>query len=200
MQNKKMFLFILVGFAIVTSAVIFMLYPKKNDIPPISDNEKSGATSPKNATYIIDSKKVTLKNGLSETSFEPGSATKIVTKYFGNEINPDLDKDGRPDSVFLITQNLGGSGTFYFVVAALNKESGYVGTDAVLLGDRISPQTIEMSREVGKERIIIVNYADRYIDDSFSTPPSLGKSIWLLLDTKTMQFGEVAQNFEGESN
>jgi heat shock protein HslJ len=31
-------------------------------------------------------------------------------------------------------------------------------------------------------------------------PPSVGKSIWLLLDPETLQFGEVEQNFEGEAD
>ena len=48
--------------------------------------------------------------------------------------------------------------------------------------------------------IIVVNYADRKAGESFAVQPSIGKSLWLLLDTKTMQFGEVVKNFEGEAN
>jgi heat shock protein HslJ len=45
-----------------------------------------------------------------------------------------------------------------------------------------------------------VNYADRKATDSFATPPSVGKSIWLLLDPVTHELGEVVQNFEGEAD
>ena len=38
------------------------------------------------------------------------------------------------------------------------------------------------------------------IRENFSTAPSVGKSIWLLLDTETLQFGEVVQDFEGEAD
>jgi heat shock protein HslJ len=38
------------------------------------------------------------------------------------------------------------------------------------------------------------------LGESFDVQPSVGKSIWLKLDTETMQFGEVAQNFEGEAD
>jgi heat shock protein HslJ len=48
--------------------------------------------------------------------------------------------------------------------------------------------------------VIVVNYADRKQSESFVTPPPVAKSIWLKLDTATMQFGEVAQNFEGEAD
>lgn len=127
-----------------------------------------------------------------------GQSTKLVgnTKFFGNELKTDLDGDGRDDVVFLITQSKGGSGTFYYVVAALNTERGYVGSEGLLLGDRIAPQTTEK----GKGKIVVVNYADRAPTDPFTTPPSVGKSIWLLLDPQSMQFGEVAQNFEGEAD
>ncbi|MDD5152839.1 MAG: META domain-containing protein [Candidatus Pacebacteria bacterium] len=153
-------------------------------------------TSPQNATYTIEGQKVTLKNGVSEVSIAPGSASKIVTRYFGNAVSHDFDGDGREDSAFILTQETGGSGTFYYVVAALNTVDGYVGSEGVLLGDRIAPQTTEM----GKGNIIVVNYADRNPGESFDIRPSVGKSIWLLLDPKTMQFGEVAQNFEGEAD
>ncbi len=120
----------------------------------------------------------------------------VETKYFGNEVRADLNNDGREDVVFLITHQPGGSGTFFYVVAALNTERGYVGSAGVLLGDRIAPQTTE----VRPNNIILVNYADRAPGEPFTARPSVGKSIWLKLDPETMQFGEVAQNFEGESD
>jgi hypothetical protein len=153
----------------------------------------------KNATYIIDGQLVTLVNGRSEVPSAPGSASKIITQYFGNEVSYDFDGDGRTDVAFLLTQSTDGSGTFYYVVAALNTVNGYVGSSGLLLGDRIAPQTTEMSQNPNTPNVIVVNYADRNPGESFAVAPSLGKSIWLLLDPKTMQFGEVAQNFEGES-
>jgi heat shock protein HslJ len=153
----------------------------------------------KNAEYVIDGQRVRLVNGISETAAAPGSTSKIVTQYFGNEVRHDLNGDGREDVVFLVTQRTGGSGTFYYVVAALNMPLGYIGAQGLLLGDRIAPQTTEMSKAVGKENIVVVNYADRKPDESFSVAPSVGKSIWLKLDPNTMQFGEVVQNFEGEA-
>jgi heat shock protein HslJ len=149
-----------------------------------------------NATYKIDGQDVRLTNGKSEKESTPGSASKIITQYFGNEVKSDLDDDGREDIAFILTQQTGGSGTFYYFVAALNKEEGFKGSDAVLLGDRIAPQSTNM----GKGNIIVVNYADRKSGESFAVSPSEGKSMWLLLDPKTMQFGEVAQNFEGEAD
>lgn len=151
-------------------------------------------------TYIINGKKVTLKNGVSEVRAVPDSASKITTRYFGNEVKHDLDGDGTEDSVFLLTQETGGSGIFYYVVALLKTKSGPVGSQGLFLGDRIAPQTTELDERGGRINVIVVNYADRNPGESFTVRPSLGKSIWIKLDTKTMQFGEVAQNFEGEAD
>ena len=57
-----------------------------------------------------------------------------------------------------------------------------------------------MSRNPVQKNVIVVNYAERVPGEPFTTQPSIGKSIWLLLDPETMQFGEVAQNFEGEAD
>jgi len=45
----------------------------------------------------------------------------------------------------------------------------------------------------------VVNYAVRAPGEPMTARPSVGKSVWLKLDPQTMQFGEVVQNFEGES-
>jgi len=141
-----------------------------------------------NATYSIDGSPVTLVNGVSITDAAPGSASKITTRYFGNEVDADLNGDGRPDAAFILTEDTGGSGTFYYAVAALNTASGYVGSQGVLLGDRIAPQATVM----GTSTTIIFNYADRNPGESFATPPSVGKSVALKLNPATMQLAPVA--------
>ena len=150
----------------------------------------------KNVEFSIGGERIQLEEGVAEKESAPGSASKIVTHYFGNVVMQDLNNDGREDAVFLVTQETGGSGTFFYVVAALNTERGYVGSEALLLGDRIAPQTTEK----GPLGSVIVNYADRKPGEDFSVQPSLGKSIRLKLDVDSMQFGEVAQNFEGEAD
>jgi hypothetical protein len=105
---------------------------------------------------------------------------------------------------FLLTYEPGGSGTFFYVAAALNTPDGYAGSEAFLLGDRIAPQSTNIdegltARGTYRQNVIVVNYADRLPGEPFTTSPSIGKSVWLKLDPDTMRFGEVAQNFEGEA-
>lgn len=156
----------------------------------------AGGNNYKNGTYVLGDMLVTLEDGINETPTGEDSSTMITTRYFGNELFKDLDGDGREDVVFLMTQEGGGSGTFFYAVAALNTESGYIGSRGVLLGDRIAPQTIES----GEGAQVIVNYADRAVDEPMTTAPSVGKSMRLLFEPASMQFGEVVADFEGEAD
>ena len=166
-------------------------------------NEKQGdqkpAQNPKDATYVIEGKVVTVKNGVSEMEIMPGSASKIITRYFGNELKTDLDGDGPDDVAFLLTQEGGGSGTFFYAVAALNTNAGYIGSDGYPLGDRIAPQSTNLSPNPRHKYVIVVNYADRAPGEPMTTRPSVGKSAYLKLSPATMQWGIVEPDFEGES-
>ena len=176
---------IVIGLAVVIIILvaILMFVPGKSGVVEKANPDFSSS----DGTYTVEGQKVTLKNGLSEVSIAPDSASKIVTRYFGNEVKYDFDGDGREDSAFLITQDAGGSGTFFYAVARLNKIDGPVGSEAFLLGDRIAPQTTEL-REGG---VILVNYADRNPGESFAVQPSAGKSVWLVFDTETIKLEKI---------
>lgn len=158
----------------------------------------------RNSSFGVEGARVTLVNGVAETQFASMPDVKVMTRYFGNGVSHDLDNDGRKDAVFLVTQDGGGSGTFFYVVAVLNTAKGYVGSDSYPLGDRIAPQSMNIDEGqtvegTMRKNVIVVNYAVRKPSESMTTAPSVGKSVWLKLDPATMKFGEVAQNFEGES-
>jgi hypothetical protein len=147
----------------------------------------SGVTQgvdPQNATYLIDGKEVTLVNGVAEQEAAPGSATKIVTRYFGNAVDIDLNSDGLMDSGFLLTQDGGGSGTFYYVAAAINNAGSTQGTNAILLGDRIAPQSTNV--DPNNPTQFIVNYLDRKASDPMSAQPSVAVSRTFKLDNGTL--------------
>lgn len=157
-------------------------------------------TDHRHAEYMIEGQRVQLRDGVAEVPAAPGSASLVTTRYFGNELVADLNDDGRDDMVFILTQDVGGSGTFYYVVAALNTVSGYVGSAGYLLGDRIAPQSTELSQNPSHKSVIVVNYAERASGEPMTTLPSVGKSVWLKLDPDALQFGTVEQEFPGEAD
>lgn len=170
-MNKRKILYIIALFIIISCVIVYM-YNKQYIV---SDYKK--------AEFMIEGQSVVIDE----------------KNYFGNELFTDLNGDGREDVVFLITQSPGGSGTFFYVVGALNTEKGYIGSDGYLLGDRIAPQTTENSRNPRHKNVIVVNYADRRFDEPMTTSPSIGKSAYLKLVPETMQWAIVEPDFEGES-
>jgi hypothetical protein len=152
-----------------------------------------------NTAYEIEGQRVTLVDGVAEAEASPGSASRIVTRYFGTELKTDLNDDGREDVVFVLTQQRGGSGTLFYAVAALNTAAGYVGSDGYLLGDRVAPQTTVVSPHPRHKNVIVVNYNDRRPGEPMTAEPAVGKSVYLKLDPQAMRWGVVVPDFEGES-
>jgi hypothetical protein len=146
---------------------------------------------PMNTSYTIEGQKVRLIDGRHETEAAPGSAAKIKTKVFGEPAKGDLDGDGDEDAALFIQQAPGGSGIFYYVAAALDRKGTYRGTNGVLLGDRIAPQTIQI-----RNGVVVANYADRRLGEPMAIPPSLGKTKYLIL--KRGQLEEIKPLGEGE--
>ena len=167
---------VLAGFGL-WEFIYFQKNVSENSANPLETEQKDY----KNISYVIDGKSVDLKNGISEVEAVSGSASKIVTKYFGNVAAGDLNGDGINDTAFLLTQDGGGSGTFYYVVVALKTSDGYIGTNAILLGDRIAPQTTEI-----RNGYLIVNYADRAENEPMTTRPSMGKSKYLVVENNSL--------------
>lgn len=157
---------------------------------------KESAPDPLNATYTIERQEIRLVNGRHEVQAALGSATKIRTWVFGEPVCGDLDGDGDEDEALLLIQHPGGSGIFYYVAGALNTNGTYLGTNAVLLGDRVAPQTIEI-----RNGVVVANYTDRRFEESMTTPPTVGVSKYMTLRAGELQkiqpLGEGEQVVEG---
>lgn len=135
----------------------------------------------KNVAYQIEGQEILLKNGVAETSIASDLNETVDTEYFGNEVKGDFNGDGTEDAAFVLTQSGSWTGVFFYVVVAIKTADGYKGTNAILLGDRIAPQTTEFKK--GK---IIVNYADRKAGEPFSQDPSVGVSKYLKIDGRQL--------------
>lgn len=166
---------------IILGVLVYLFYPKsmvdsKKDADIFREPTKAFTFDPKNTTYSIERQSITLVNGVGQTDSAPGSASKTITRYFGNEAYGDVDGDDDNDVVYLITQDGGGSGLFYFAVVALRTPTGYKLTNTFFVGDRIAPQSTEI-QEDAKE--IHINYAERKKGEPMSAEPSVGAVLLL---------------------
>ena len=124
---------------------------------------------PSNATYILDSRTITLTNGVFDEPAAPGSAAKATTRLTDKRASGDMNGDGKPDVAVVLTSSGGGSGTFYYAVALLSQGGGKGdATNAILLGDRIGVDAIRI--DGGK---IIIDTLERRPGEPFTTAPSV---------------------------
>ena len=170
-----------------------------------TEAEPQGATAggpdkpdPLNTAYTLDGVQdtVTLVDGRSEAPAAPNSAARVLTAVWGDPILADFSGDGREDAVLVLTQTRGGSGTFYYLAAAVREDDGYRAIGGAFLGDRILPQTVGVE---GKR--ITVAYLDRNAGEAMATPPSQPRERMFVYDTAGGgHLAVVAQDFEGEAD
>ena len=89
----------IIGIAVVAIVVIVGLvwYTER-----IGNTTEAVLADYKNATYTVEGETLTLVNGRAESTSAPGSASKTITQYFGNEATGDLNGDGLPDVAFIL--------------------------------------------------------------------------------------------------
>ena len=126
------------------------------------------APDPSNATFKIDRAQVTLTNGKADTEAAPGSASRIVTTLTDKRATGDVDGDGRADTIVVLTQQPGGTGTFYYVAVLLNGTTGVTATPATLLGDRIAVNALRLDGTT-----IAVDLLERASGQPFTASPSV---------------------------
>ncbi len=122
------------------------------------------------ATYVIDGQPIALRYGSASTPIA-GSEKNIFmqTGYFGKASYGDLNGDGKQDVAVILTQEPGGSGTFYYLAAALKAADGTAtGTNALLLGDRIIPRSTAVDGDM-----VTVKYLDRQTGEPMSAAPAV---------------------------
>ncbi len=199
MNKKSIFISGIAVLAVVVGGAIFYSYSistadKDMEKEPVVSDPLARA-DPKNISYNVAGESITLVDGKYERAITPETQARKTISIFGEPTTGDVDADGDLDAAMYLTHNEGGSGTFYYLVLAINTNGVYTGTNAMLLGDRIAPQNIDFV-----EGRFVANYSERNAGEPFTTPPSRGKSLWVHYDPKTNEVGELVRDFEGEAD
>lgn len=163
---------------------------------PYKDSRQN-QPNPLNASYPLEggALPVQLVNGRAEMPAAPGSAAIERTVVWGEPTMADLSEDGQDDAALILMQELGGSGTFYYLAVAIRDGDRFRGVAGVLLGDRINPQRIDVA---GNR--VMVHYLDRESGQAMSVPPSRPRERTFLYDPIEEHLAVVADNFEGEAD
>lgn len=183
---KKLYILLLIITLLLGGYLFYTMATPKEEAPIVELSPTATTTEtvaneslPGNISYSIDGQDYLLSAGVAEVAI-PNSSAKETVRIFGEPTMGDVDGDGDNDALVILTKNSGGSGTFFYVAYAVAIDGKYSSTNAILLGDRIAPQTSSIQNGQG-----IVNYAVRKDTDPFTTAPSIGKSLYLTLDQTT---------------
>jgi len=153
---------------VILAAVVFVL---------ITVNRNKAVPDERTCSYIIEGEVVQLIGGSSDVEISEGAASRQLTDFIISKGGSDLNGDSRSDSVVFLRQSSGGSGTFYYVAAALGTGKGYRGTNAVFIGDRIEPLDISFDGEA-----VIVTFLGRGDGEPYSAKPTVEKELRLRIE------------------
>ena len=131
--------------------------------------------------------------GFIKFNFTDGGDILPDKTVWGQSVLGDLDADGDIDKAVWLIEEPGGSGTFFYAQLIINNKGKFIPTETIFLGDRIAPQNINII-----DGRAVYNFAERRATDPMTTPPSIGKSVWVYYDKKTNQIGEWIKGSEGE--
>lgn len=163
----KWFVLILILAAVGTSVWWY-----QKDVKVEDDVELMPTTSrpdPSNATFIFEDGEVRLDGGQATTNLIPNSAISTQTSLVGEPVYGDINSDKKNDAVVLLAQNSGGSGLFIYIASYVSGNVAYKGSNAIFVGDRISPQGISIS----STGVITLNFLDRKPDEPMAAAPTV---------------------------
>lgn len=165
-----------VSLAVITAAIFLSFFFRwqaeyDKDAPIVVSAGRA-----EDSTYIIDGLPFDFSDGVS--SDRNG---KVIFRFFGVPHVGDVTGDGKEDTGVMIASADVDGETSYYVAAALLTGDGFVGTNAIMLGRGIAPQTLEI-----REGVIIANFATRREGDPAETPPSVGVSRYFKVEKEVL--------------
>ncbi|OHA92167.1 MAG: hypothetical protein A3D49_01300 [Candidatus Zambryskibacteria bacterium RIFCSPHIGHO2_02_FULL_43_37] len=147
MDMKKIVILVLI---VIAAAVFF--FTRDNNVQAPTENQNTGSNfrpDPSGATF---------------TGLElGGEVTLLQERGYG-----DINSDSKVDTATFLAESGGGSGVFIYAAAYVSGPVNYKGSNAVFLGDRISPQKISITSGV-----ITISYLDRKPDEPFAAEPTV---------------------------
>ncbi len=161
----KKILLLIIAIAILGGAYYVKRETGPTSVTPGSVVDKNFHPDPRSATFIFDESSVTLSNGESD---EDSEGNPQETRILDENAYGDINADGEEDTVVLLSQSGGGSGVFIYAAAYVSGPINYKGTQALYIGDRISPESVSIASGV-----VTVKYLDRKEDEPFAAEPTV---------------------------
>ncbi|MDP4009017.1 MAG: hypothetical protein Q8P71_01145 [bacterium] len=167
-------LFIVLAVIVIGGLAIYFLDDGENKTPDFRAQKSEDEVfkpDPSNATFIFEDGPITLSGGKATQTVSPDSGFLEEISLTKVQDLGDINEDNRDDAVVLIERIGGGSGQFFYIAAFVSSGSSFKGTNAFYVGDRISPQSVDVSNG-----IITLKYLDRSAEEPFAASPTIPAS------------------------
>jgi hypothetical protein len=186
---------ILIAAMIIGSVLLFTACTPGTSDSKASDSKAEVITGALNSTYLLGKESITLVNGIFEKKAAPNSSAVNKTQVWEQPIIGDLNADGKDDAAVCLINTPGGSGTFYYIAAAINDANmkNFKGTNAVFLGDRI-----QLSKLSIENNIISVTYNEIQAGKAMTATPSVTVSKKFKVENGLLK--EITGEVDGNSN
>ncbi len=171
---------------IAAIAALGLLFATIRSAQDVQKNTQPDLSALLNLPITIDGENFILSNGAAEKVSAPDSAVKNTVALVGEPVTGDVTGDGKPDAALLIRNDPGGSGTFYYAVVALSEAGSYRATNALLLGDRITPRAIDFT-----EGRFIYRFVERGAEEPMADTPTLERSVPVIFDPESRSIAAV---------
>ena len=172
----KKFLIFIVTLSILSGVYYYFFYEEPVEVVEVIPEK---ILSPLDATYIIGGRSVTLTDGVN------GTISVYSEPSFG-----DINDNNFDDAVLILKQETDEERVFYYVALSMNEYGEYIGTDTILLGDRIKP----LSFIIADNRAVI-NYLARSAGQSVTTPPLVNMLLHLQVEEETYKLIKIGTNY-----
>jgi len=166
---------VLVAMLIAAAVAVVALVLSMRSAMPVATQQ--AGSDPRNLSVTIGTDTFDRRDGVAEKPAAPGSAAMNTVRIVGDPVPGDANADGKSDAALLIQNDPGGSGTFYYAVLAIGHDGVYRATNAVPLGDRITPEGIDVT-----DGRFVYRLLDRKPGEPMATAPSVEKRVPINLD------------------
>jgi len=130
-----------------------------------------------NLVVTLGDRTFIMSNGFAAQEAVPRSATQDTIRVIGGPALGDVNRDGHRDAALLIENDPADGGAVYYAVLAVNDAGSYHATNALLLGDRIAPLTVDFL-----DGRFVYNYYERGPGEPMTARPTVQKSFWIRFD------------------
>lgn len=164
-KSSSKVLWIIIALALVVVAGMFLAH--RPSMAPTTPQIQLTAFNFGNQKIMLDNEALNFVNGVYESTDE------TYGQHMAQVANRSVNQAGNRAAAILI-DSPGGSGTFYYLIGAMQKDGKELYSEPIPLGDRIKMVSVSVDNpEEENNGVVTIEYLDRPKNAPMSTDPTV---------------------------